>query len=62
MSADFLKDYVGTEVQITLDGELGYYKGTLVAVEDNWLKLDTKNRIELLNGDMVKQVSIRKEK
>ncbi len=62
MSAEFLKEYIGTEVQVTMDGDLGYYKGILVSVEDNWLKLDTKKRVELLNGDMVKQVSIRKEK
>lgn len=62
MSAEFLKEYIGTEVQVTMDGDLGYYKGILVSVEDNWMKLDTKKRVELLNGDMVKQVSIRKEK
>ncbi len=62
MSAEFLKEYIGTEVQITLDADFGYYKGILVSVEDNWLKLDTKNRIELLNGDMIKQVTIRKAK
>lgn len=62
MSAEFLKEYIGTEVQVTMDSDLGYYKGILVSVEDNWLKLDTKKRVELLNGDMVKQVSIRKEK
>ncbi len=61
MSAEFLKEYIGTEVQVTMDGDLGYYKGILVSVEDNWLKLDTKKRVEILNGDMVKQVSIRKE-
>lgn len=62
VSAEFLKEYIGTEVQVTMDGDLGYYKGILVSVEDNWMKLDTKKRVELLNGDMVKQVSIRKEK
>ncbi len=60
MSTELVKEYIGKEVRVTLDGELGYYKGILVSVEDNWLKLDTKKCMELLNGDMIKQISIQK--
>lgn len=37
-------------------------QGKIVAVEDNWIKVEEKNRVRIINGDMIRDISIAPEK
>ena len=36
--------------------------GKIVAVEDNWIKVENKKEVRILNGDMVQSITLMPEK
>lgn len=59
MPVELIKEYIGKQVSIFVEGELGGFVGTIVSVEGNWLKVDEpKKYIRLVNGDMITQIRI----
>ncbi len=62
MPAEMLNDCIGKEVIICVEGELSGFKATVVSITDNWIKVEEKNNIRLINGDMITQIFIPKNK
>lgn len=62
MPLELLKEFVGKECSIVLVGGGFGVDGTIVAVEENWIKVEEKNRTRLINGDMIREISVMKEK
>ncbi|HBD67785.1 MAG TPA: hypothetical protein DC014_00755 [Treponema sp.] len=60
MATELLKDFIGKMVTIFAEGELGGFQGTILAVENNWLKIEDKKTIRLLNADMIMQIQFKK--
>ena len=56
MPVELIKDYIGKLVTIYVEGELGGFQGTILGVEGNWLKVEEKKHIRLVNGDMITQI------
>ena len=53
-----MKEFIGKVCTIVLFNDSFGVQGKIVALEDNWIKVEEKNRIRLINGDMVRDISI----
>ena len=62
MPTDMLNDCIGKEVIVCVEGELSGFKATVLGVEENWIKVEEKNNIRIINGDMITQIYIPKNK
>ncbi len=62
MPKELIKDFIGKVCIIVLLDEAFGTQGKIIAVEDNWLKVEEKNKVRLINGDMIKDISIAPEK
>ena len=56
------KKFIGKVCTIILFNESFGVQGKIVAVEDNWIKVEEKNKVRLINGDMIRDISIAPEK
>ena len=61
MAAKMIEENIGKKVNIYVDGDMGI-TGTIIGVEDNWIKLDTKRKVNLYNIDMVTKIEVFKDK
>ncbi len=62
MPKELIEEFIGKVCSIVLFNESFGFTGKIVAVEDNWLKVDEKGKIRLINGDMIRDISIMPEK
>lgn len=63
MPTELMKDFIDKVSSITLLNELsGSITGRIAAVEGNWIKVEEKNRVRLINGDMIRDIAILPEK
>lgn len=60
MPIRILTDYIGKKVRIYIEGELGGFEATVLEIEENWIKVEEKKNIRILNGDMITQILISK--
>lgn len=58
MPTELLKELIGQFCTISMFNESLASQGTIVAVEDNWIKVEEKKKIRLINGDMIRDISI----
>lgn len=58
MPTELIKDFIGKKCVITMfSGEFAV-KGTIVAIENNWIKVEEKNNnVRLINGDMITSIT-----
>lgn len=57
MPVEMLKDCIGKTVTVMMEGELAGFQATVVAIEENWIKLEDKKNIRMINGDMIHSIS-----
>lgn len=62
MPTELMKDFINKVCSITLLNELSGITGRIAAVEGNWIKVEEKNRVRLINGDMIRDIAILPEK
>ena len=62
MPKELIKEFIGKNCSISLFNETFGITGKIVAVEENWLKVEEKNNIQLINGDMIRNITILHEK
>ena len=62
MPQELMKEFIGKVCTIILFNESFGVQGKIVAVEDNWIKVEEKNKVRLINGDMIRDISIAPEK
>ena len=61
MAPKMLSECIGKKVTIFIEGGLGGYVATVLAVEDNFIKIEDKKNIRYVNADMVTEVRLAKE-
>lgn len=62
MPKELLEDFMGKVCVIVLFNESFGIQGKIIAMQDNWIKVEEKNRVRLINGDMIRDISIAPEK
>lgn len=62
MPTELMKDFIDKVCSITLLNELSGITGRIAAVEGNWIKVEEKSRVRLINGDMIRDIAILPEK
>ena len=62
MSVEMIKDLIGQNVTISLFNESLASRGVIIAVEDNWVKVEEKKQTRIINGDMIRDIAIVPEK
>jgi preprotein translocase subunit YajC len=60
MAPKMLSECIGKQVTIYIEGGLGGYVATVLAVEDNFIKIEDKKNIRYVNADMVSEIRITK--
>jgi hypothetical protein len=62
MPTEMLNECIGKEVIICVEGELSGFRATVLSIEENWIKVEEKNNIRMINGDMITQIYIPKKR
>ena len=62
MPKELMKEFIGKVCSIVLFNESFSLTGKIVEVEDNWIKVQEKNKVRLINGDMIVDITILPEK
>ena len=62
MPQEMIKEFIGKNCTIVLFNESFGVQGKIVAVEDNWIKVEEKKKTRLINCDMIRDISIVTEK
>lgn len=60
MPTEMMKEFIGKQCIITLFNEVGGVQGTILAIEENWIKVEEKKKVRLINGDMIRDIAIAK--
>ncbi|MBE6883315.1 MAG: hypothetical protein E7487_01775 [Ruminococcaceae bacterium] len=60
MPVEMLKEFIGKDCTITLFNDIGGVQGKILAVEENWIKVEEKKKIRIINGDMIRDISTAK--
>ena len=55
-------EFIGTVCTIILFNEYFGVQVKIVAVEDNWIKVEEKNGNRIINGDMTRDIKLMPEK
>ena len=50
MPMELLKEFIGQTCTVSLFNEISGVQGVILAVEENWIKLEEKKRIRIING------------
>lgn len=58
MPTEMIKEFIGKECTVTLFNEVSGVRGTIVAVEENWIKVEEKKKVRIINGDMIRDIAI----
>ncbi len=62
MPEELMKEFIGKVCTIILFNESFGVQGKILEVEGNWIKVEEKNKIRLINGDMIRDISMSPEK
>ncbi|MBR0121038.1 MAG: hypothetical protein IJM10_04540 [Clostridia bacterium] len=61
MPTEMLQAFIGKKVTIVSAGSAMGFEGTIVKIEDNWIMLEGKKYTQIINGDSVNYINIKKE-
>ena len=62
VTIDMITDLVGKDVVVTCFNESFARQCTIIAVEENWIKVEDKKKISIINADMIRDITIIKPK
>lgn len=57
MDGSMLDQYMGKECTVSLFNEVGAIKGKLMEADMQWVKVDTKKGTQLINRNMVRNIT-----
>lgn len=60
MPKELLQEFIGKKCEIMLMESISAFQGTILAVEDNWIKFEEKKKIYIINGDMISHIAVAK--
>lgn len=58
MPKEFLKEYIGKKVSITIFNDTFAVSGTLISSDGNWIKVENKKNIQIINADHIQQIVV----
>jgi len=58
MPTELIKEFIGKVCSISLFNESFGITGKIVALEDNWIKIEEKDTVRLVNGDMIRDIKL----
>lgn len=58
MSHEMIKKYIGKECKITTGSYGSTTAGKIIDVKENWIELETKKGIELMNAEFVQNIKV----
>lgn len=59
MPTEMLKEFIGRDCTISLFNDLGSgVQGKILSVEENWIKVEEKKKLRIINGDMIRDIAI----
>ena len=58
MPTELIKEFMGKVCSISLFNESFGITGKIVALEDNWIKIEEKDTSRLVNGDMIRDIKL----
>ncbi len=58
MPTELIKEFLGKVCSISLFNESFGITGKIVALEDNWIKVEEKDTARLVNGDMIRDIKL----
>ncbi|MBR3439357.1 MAG: hypothetical protein IKH13_07650 [Clostridia bacterium] len=61
MPTEMLQSYIGKKVTVVCAGSGMGFEGVIVKIEDNWIMVEGKRSTQIINGDAVNYISIKKE-
>jgi hypothetical protein len=61
MPTEMMREFIGKTCSISTYNGAFTIECKLLAVEENWIKVEEKKKIRIINGDMIRDISIKKE-
>ncbi len=58
MPTELIQEFMGKVCSISLFNESFGITGKIVALEDNWIKIEEKDSLRLVNGDMIRDIKL----
>lgn len=62
MPTELLKEFVGKMCAVSLFNDSFGVSGRLTAVEGNWIRIEEKKGVRIINGDMIRDIKLLPEK
>lgn len=62
MPKEMMQEFMGKVCSIILFNDSFGMTGKIVAIEENWIKVENKKEVRILNGDMIQSISLMPEK
>ena len=62
MPQEMIKEFMNKVCTISLFNESFGVTGKIVSVEGNWIKVEEKDTIRIVNGDMIRDIKIMPDK
>ncbi len=62
MPKEMMQEMIGKVCSIMLFNDSFGMTGKIVAVEENWIKVENKKEVRIINGDMIQSISLMPEK
>ncbi len=59
---ELMNEFIGKVCEITIFNSSFGVCGRIEAMEENWIKVNEKSKIRLLNGDMIMNIKIMPDK
>lgn len=57
MPTEMIKEFIGKDCIVSLFNEVGAVQGKILTVEENWIKVEEKKKIRMINGDMIRDIA-----
>jgi len=58
MPTELMKEFIGKVCAITLFNESFGISGKIIAIEENWIKVEEKDTVRIINGDMIRDIKL----
>lgn len=62
MPKEMMQEFMGKVCSIILFNDSFGMTGKIVAMEENWIKVENKKEVRIINGDMIQSISLMPEK
>lgn len=62
MPKEMMQEFMGKVCSIILFNDSFGMTGKIVAIEENWIKVENKKEVRIINGDMIQSISLMPEK